>query len=115
MFDFAYQQIEVEVARLLPVIRPAAELYWKRNGQPGEDVGPYIFFPEIVGMYIDVLLEMPESPTRATMLGDAFELVDFMLRSDDSQVGNLAYITILESQPLWWYGRALAFIGPEAQ
>jgi hypothetical protein len=115
MFDFSYQQIESQIADLLRVIRPAAECYWEREGPPGEDSGPYIFFPSVVGVYVDILLEMHESPARDALLQDAFELVDFMLRSDDLEVGNLAFIAILESQPLWWYARALPFIGPEAQ
>ena len=82
----AYVQIEEQLAEALPEIQPAAERYWRAEGQPGADSGPYIFIESMFATYLTVLLALDASPTRDNLLRRAFSFVDEMLQSEDREV-----------------------------
>ena len=111
MIEFRYPDIERHIAEALPEIRPAAEFYWATEGEPGKDCGPYIFFEDLFGRYVEVLLWLPSSPRRDELLGRAFDVVDQMLASADRNVQDLAAIGLYEGRDHAWLKRARAFIG----
>jgi hypothetical protein len=69
-----YNQIEQQLIEELPELRPVAEYYWSKEGAPGEDCGPYIFFENLFACYVEVLLPMPSSPRRNDLLSRAIAL-----------------------------------------
>jgi hypothetical protein len=115
MSKFTYQDIERQVAAMLPELRPAAEHYWQVEGEPGSDSGPYMFFESMFGSYVTILLAMAKSPGRDRMLRRAFDFADAMLLNGDDQVRNLAFIGLLESRGAWWWLHAEPFMGPAAK
>jgi hypothetical protein len=115
MPDLTYGEIERQIVEKLPELRQAAEYYWKVEGVPGSDNGPYIFFESMLGAYVTILLAMPDSPKRDRMLQRAFDLAEAMLLQGDDAVRNLAFIGLLESRGAWWWRRAQLFMGPAAQ
>ena len=114
MSDLRYDRIEQQLADALPELRPAAEYYWKKEGAPGADCGPYIFFEDMFKSYVEVLLALPTSPGRDALLRRAFSFVEEMLASGDGRVRDLAYIGLYEHRSPRWFARAAAFIGPLA-
>jgi hypothetical protein len=115
MVTLWYQEIEEQLANALPELRPAVEVYAKKEGPPGEDPGAYIFFESMFARYVEVLLAMRAGAGRDRLLGRAFAFVEEMLRSEDRNIHDLAFIGLYENRDLWWYGRALPFIGPAAR
>lgn len=111
--DLDYNRIEQQVIEALPELRPAAEYYWSKEGMPGEDCGPYIFFEDLFACYVEVLLAMPDSRPRKQLLKRAFALVEEML-ARNGHVADLAFIGLYEGRPAWWFARAADFIGPHA-
>lgn len=99
---------------MLPELRPAAEYYWRVEGVPGSDSGPYVFFESMFGVYVTILLAMPNSPRRDELLRRAFNLTDTMILQGDHPVQNLAFVGLLESQGSWWWSRAQPFMGAAA-
>jgi hypothetical protein len=108
-----YSAIEEQLTEALPEIRPAAEYYWSTQGKPGKDCGPYIFFEDVFGSYVEVLLAIPRSIRRDELLKRAFTFVEEMLASS-GEVANLAFIGLFEGRPAWWFRQATEFIGPRA-
>lgn len=115
MAALTYGEIERQVVEVLPELRPAAEQYWKVEGPPGSDSGPFIFFGATVDSYVTILLAMPDSPRRDHILRRAFSMIETMLLQDDDAVRDLAFIGLLESRGAWWWRRALPFMGPASQ
>jgi hypothetical protein len=109
-----YAQIEDALSTALPELRPAAERYWSIEGKPGEDSGAYIFFEDMFGKYLEILLALDQSPGRDRLLKRAFGFVDEMLAAPDAEVANLAYIALLEGRDPWWLTRAKPHFGPLA-
>ena len=107
-----YREIERRIVEILPELRPAAEFYWRVEGVPGSDPGPYILFESMFGAYVTILLAMPASPRRDELLRRAFGLADTMLVDGDEDVRALAFIGLLESQGAWWWRCAEPFMGP---
>ena len=110
--ELRYAHIEEALVSALPELRPAAECYWSIEGRPGEDSGAYIFYEDMFGKYLEVLLALDRSPGRDRLLKRAFIFVDEMLTSADSEVANLAYVGLLEGRDAWWLTRAKPFFGP---
>lgn len=115
MARLQYQEIEQQLATALPELKRAVDVYAKVEGPPGSDPGAYIFFEDMFACYVEVLLAMRDSPGRNRLLARAFGFVDEMLRSDDGDLRNLAAIGLFEGRELWWYGRALPFLGTASQ
>ena len=109
-----YRGIERQIVETLPELRSAAELYLRVEGVPGSDSGPYVFFEDMFGAYVTILLAMPKSPRREEMLRRAFSLIETMLVRGDDAVRNLAFIGLLESRGAWWWQGAQPFMGPAA-
>jgi hypothetical protein len=114
MSEFRYSDIERQLVDALPEIRPAAEFYWKTEGEPGQDSGPYIFFEDLFARYVEVLLALPSSGRRDELLRRAFGVVEEMIGSVDGDVRNLATIGLYEGRSPWWFKRATPFVGPLA-
>jgi hypothetical protein len=114
MSDFRYSDIERQLVDALPEIRPAAEFYWRTEGEPGQDCGAYIFFEDLFARYVEVLLALPSSARRDELLRRAFGKVEEMLGSADDDVRDLATIGLYEGRSLWWFKRATPFVGPLA-
>ena len=112
--EFSYKLIETQIIEVLPELQPAANVYEKLEGKPGDDCGPYIFFEDVIGAYVKILLNMPGSSGRDRLLKRVFNLLDDMLQSNDRDVRDLAYIGLLEGYGLWYYARALPFLDPVA-
>ncbi|GEM_PF-2759077 len=110
--NFSYDLIETQIVEALPELRPAAEVYAKKEGKPGEDSRAYIFFESMFATYVEVLLAMPNSPARDRLLSRAFNLVEDMIKSPDLLVSDLAYIGVFESKAPWFYSCAVQFVGP---
>jgi hypothetical protein len=72
MSEFRYSEIERQIVEALPEIRPAAEFYWKTEGEPGQGCGPYIFFEGLFACYVEVLLWLPSGLRRDELLQRAF-------------------------------------------
>lgn len=113
--DLVYGEIEREIVEIVPELRSAADYYWKVEGSPGNDSGPYVFFESMFGAYVSILLAMPNSPKRDELLRRAFNLVERMLVQGDEEVRNLAFIGLLESRGAWWLQRAQLFMGAAAR
>jgi hypothetical protein len=109
-----YSDIEEEIAAALPELRPAADRYWREEGRPGEDSGPYIFFEDMFARYVEILLALPRSGKRDAALSRAFAFVEEMLTRGDSQVKDLAMIGLYEGRSTSWFAAAAEFIGPAA-
>ena len=114
MSEFRYPEIERQLVDALPEIRPAAEFYWRTQGEPGQDSGPYVFFEDLFARYVEVLLALPTSARRDELLQRAFDVVERMLASIDGNVRDLATIGLYEGRDAWWFRRAAAFVGPRA-
>jgi hypothetical protein len=112
--ELQYAHIEVALSEALPELRPAAECYWSIEGRPGEDSGAYIFYEDMFGKYLEILLALDPSPGRDRLLKRAFCFVDEMLKSTDAEVANLAYVALLEGRDPWWLTRGKPFFGPLA-
>jgi hypothetical protein len=112
--EFSFDLIEKQIIEALPELQSAADVYHELEGEPGEDCGAYIFFESMVGAYVEALLDMPNSVGRDRLLKRVFNLVDDMMESKDHDVRDLAYIGLLEWRGLWYYSRALHFLGPVA-
>jgi hypothetical protein len=110
---FEYSRIETQTIEAFPHLRPAAEEYWRYEGRPGEDSGPYIFFDTVVGAYFKILLAMPTGTTRNRLLAQGFEIIDEML-AGHAEVLEIAWVSLLEGQARWWLERARPFLGPIA-
>ena len=110
-----FSTIERQLTEALPEVRPAAEYYWKVEGEEGKDSGAYIFFESMFARYVEILLAMPTSASRDRLLRRAFGFVEEMLQSPDLEVQNLAYIGLYEGRPGWWLRRAVKFIGANSQ
>ena len=110
----AYVQIEKQLAEALPEIQPAAERYWRAEGPPGADSGPYIFIESMFATYLAVLLALDASQTRDTLLRRAFSFVDEMLQSEDREVANLAVVGIFEGRVPWWWTRVKPYLSASA-
>ncbi len=115
MVTLRYQRIEEQLVDALPELKRAAEVYAKMEGPPGEDSGPYIFFEGMFACYVEVLLAMSASAGRDRLLARAFGFSERMLSSEDRDLHDLAYIGLYESRELWWFGRALPFLGSAAR
>jgi hypothetical protein len=115
LLNFSYDLIETQIIEELPELKSASDVYSELEGKQGEDCGAYIFYEEMFGAYVEVLLNMPDSPCRNRLLTRAFSLVDEMLESRDKDVRDLAYIGTLEWRDLWYYSRALPFLGTAAR
>ena len=115
MNRFRYPDIERQIVEALPEIRPAAEFYWKTEGEPGKDCGPYIFFEDLFADYVECLLWLPEEPRRDELLRRAFAVVEQMLASTDGEVQNLAAIGLYEGRDPAWLKRARTFVGPHGR
>lgn len=115
MAQLRYQSIEQQLADALPELQPAVDVYAKVEGPPGEDPGAYIFFESMFACYVEVLLAMRDSSRRSRLLARAFGFVEEMLHSDDRDVRDLAVIGLFEGRELWWWGRALPFLGPASK
>lgn len=113
--ELTYGSIQKQLVGALPEIGPAAERYWEIEGMPGQDCGPYIFFEDVFGTYVEALLAMEPSPKVEYLLKRAFEFTEEMLASEDLEVANLAYVGLYEWRAEWWYARAERFIGPRAR
>jgi hypothetical protein len=111
MNQFRYPDIERQIVEALPEIRSAAEFYWKTEGEPGKDCGPYIFFEDLFARYVEILLWLPSTPRRDELLRRAFEVVEEMLGSIDGDVQDLASIGLYEGRDHAWLERARPFIG----
>jgi hypothetical protein len=105
-----YRRIEEQLAEALPEIRPAAERYWRAEGPPGADSGPYIFIESMFATYLEVLLALNASPTRDHLLRRAFSFVDEMLQSQGREVANLAVVGIFEGRAPWWWVRVKPYL-----
>jgi hypothetical protein len=112
--EFSYKLIETQIIEVLPELQTAANVYEKLEGKQGEDCGAYIFFENLVGAYVQVLLNMNCCPGRDRLLNRVFNLVEDMLKSNDRDVRDLAYIGILEWQGVCFYACALPFLGTVA-
>lgn len=115
MNQFRYPEIERQLVEALPEIRPAAEFYWKTEGEPGKDCGPYIFFEDLFAHYVEILLWIPSTPRRDELLRRAFEVVEEMLGSADPSVQALAAIGLYEGRDPAWLKRARTFVGPHGR
>lgn len=111
MHEFRYPDIERQIAEALPEIRPAAEFYWKSEGEPGHDCGPYIFFEDVFACYVEILLWLPSDSRRDQLLFRAFTVVERMLGSADRKVQDLAAIGLYEGRDAAWLKRARPFVG----
>lgn len=98
MSEFRYSGIEQQLVEALPEIRSAADFYWKTEGEPGQDCGPYIFFEGLFARYVEVLLAVAPSPRRDELLRRAFGVVDEMVGSADVNVRDLATIGLYEGR-----------------
>ena len=110
-----YRQIEDQLVGHLPELRPAAENYWRVEGRPGEDSGPYIFFESMFATYVQVLLHLSSSSNRDRLLSRAFLVLDLMLTSGDKDVHDLGFIGLLEGREAWWLLQSKPFLGAAAQ
>jgi hypothetical protein len=113
--NLMYREIERQIVELLPELRPAAEYYWRVEGEPGSDSGPYILFESLFGAYVTILLVMPSSPRRDELLRRAFGLTDRMLLEGDERLRDLAFIGLFESRGAWWWRSAQPFMGPASE
>ena len=111
---FSYPDIERQLVEALPVIRPAAERYWRAEGEPGSDSGPYIFVPAVVGDYLTVLLALPSSPRRDELLRGAFTVVDQALVCGQNAIWELVMYGLYECRTPRWFRAARSFIGPRS-
>ena len=109
-----YQTIEEYATEALPELLPAARHYWAVEGGRGEDAGPYIFFSEVVSPFAEILLSMPSTPRRDALLLRLFGAFERMLGSEDRRVADLARDAV-DGRPVWWYGRAEAYLGPNVR
>ena len=111
MSGFRYSQIEQQLVDALPEIRPAAEFYWRTEGAPGQDSGPYIFFEQLFAAYVEVLLWLPSTPRRDELLRRAFTVAEQMFESPDRDVQGLVAIGLFEGRDPAWLKRAQPFVG----
>ena len=109
-----YSRIEHQLVEALPELRPAAEAYWRDEGAPGEDSGPYILYEDVFRPYITSLLAAAPSPARDRLLRRAFGFTDAMLATGGN-IRDLAGIAVFEGQPSRWYDLAGPFLGPRAR
>lgn len=115
MQNLTHREIERQIVEILPELRPAANYYWQVQGEPGADPGPYVFFEDMYGAFVTILLAMRDSPRRDELLRRAFGLIETMLVGSDEAVRDLAFIGLLESRGGWWWRAAERFMGPAAQ
>jgi len=115
MQNLTHLEIERQIVEILPELRPAANYYWRVQGEPGADPGPYVFFEDMFGAFVTILLAMRDSPGRDELLRRAFGLIGTMLVGGDEAVRDLAFIGLLESQGAWWRRAAERFMGPAAR
>jgi hypothetical protein len=109
--EFRYGDVGRQLVEILPELRPAAEFYWRTEGEEGQDSGAYIFFESLFGAYVEILLWLPDSGRRDELLRRAFATVEKMLASSDGQVGTLVAIGLLEGRDPGWLKRAKRFVG----
>jgi hypothetical protein len=113
--SLSYRDIERQIVEMLPELRPAAEHYWRVEGEPDDDPGPYILFESMFGRYVTILLAMPSSPNRDELLRRAFALTETMLLESEERIRDLAFIGLLESRGAWWWRAAEPFMGPASR
>lgn len=109
-----HDRIEQQLVEALPELRTSADEYWRTEGPPGENCGPYVFFEDLFARYVEVLLALRASPRRDELLRRSFAFVEEMLASGDSDVSGLAWIGLFEGRSLRWLARAAPFLGPHA-
>jgi hypothetical protein len=111
MIELRYANIEQQLVDALPELAPAAAYYWKKEGPPGSDCGPYIFFEDMFARYVQILVALPNSPRRDELLRRAFAFVERMLASTDANVRDLAFIGLFEGREGWLFARSRSFVG----
>jgi hypothetical protein len=109
-----YASIEEQLLERLPELRPAVESYWKTEGSPGQDPGPYILFEGLFRPYITTLLVAPATPKRDALLRRAFDVADDLL-SASPELHDLGGIAVFEGQTSEWFRLARPFLGPRAR
>lgn len=105
-----YANVETALVEALPELQSAYAQYLRMEGLPGEHPGSYIVFEQVFACYIEILLAMPSSPGRDRLLQRAFNFAERMLRSEFSNLRDLAFISLYEGREPWWYARALPFL-----
>lgn len=114
MSSMTYQNVDRHLIEALPALLvPHARCI--AQDFDGEHPGQYNVFEPIFRDCLDILLALPASPARDDLLRRGFAFVELMLHSPDPQVPNLAKIAVFEGQSVWWFARAVAFIGPAAR
>lgn len=111
---FRYSQIEQQLVEALPEIRPAAEFYWQKEGAPGQDDGPHIFFEQLFAAYVEVLLWLAPTLRRDELLRRAFTISEQMFESPDRDVRDLVAIGLFAGRDPAWLKRAKPFVGRRA-
>ena len=92
-----------------PELRPAHERFLADWGL-GEAPGEYVHL-DLLDTLIELSLLKQASPARDALLARAFDFIEGLLGSPESEVRNLGYVGILESRAPWWYFRAFRFLG----
>jgi hypothetical protein len=110
MSDLRYQSIEQQLIERLPELRPAAEEYWRVEGQPGSDPGPYVFMDGVFQAYVEVLGWLQGQSRRDELLRRAFSVVEDMFGASD-EVRDLAAIEVFEGADPGWLKRVRPFVG----
>lgn len=111
MNELCIASIEEQLVEELPELAPAAAHYWKQEGGPGSDCGPYVFFEDVFACYVQILLALPATRGRDELLRRAFGFVERMVSSSDASVRDLAFIGLFEGREDWLFARSAPFVG----
>lgn len=110
MASVQYEHLERALVEALPEIQPAADRYWAAEGRPGSDAGPSVFYEDMFGPFLELLLGAHRSPRRDELARRSFEFVEGLVASDDVEVANLGS-SVCVNRPVWWFVRAREFMG----
>lgn len=111
MKELRFAGIEEQLVEELPELGPAATYYWRKQGSPGSDPGPHVFFEDVFTCYVEILLALAATRRRDELLRRAFGFVERMLASSDASVRELAFIGLFEGREEWVLARSAPFLG----
>jgi hypothetical protein len=109
LVERAYDSVHTRMLDAFPELRPAHDRFladWVLNEPPGQ----YLHL-DLLDTLIELLLLRQPSPQRDAVLARAFEFVEQLVTSPDSDIRDLAYVGVLEWRADWWYFRAREFLG----
>ena len=104
-----YDSVHTKMLEAFPELSSAHDRFLEDWGL-GDPPGEYLHL-SLLDKLIELALLRGPSERRNALLSRAFDFIERLVASPDSDIRNLGYVGVLESRAGWWYFRSLDFLG----